>query len=191
MLAPPGMPKMTSTPSCSRALRTASAPFIVIPVPLWRCLRRRPRPPASRRAQPAPDRHVPMARRLPISSSTGGSSSHCLHPVSASTGCGARKSAPTWRDERVRAAVRRRQQDPTGPDRILQGFCRSIMATINSPDRRFGTNTEAEWYVSAPARRRQMTRRVGGFAWLRWRTRRPSNQAPKNAASSSASIAPQ
>src|SRR3954471_1011675 len=48
MLAPPGMPNTTSTPSCSRALRTASAPFIVIPSPRPS----RPLPPATRRPDP-------------------------------------------------------------------------------------------------------------------------------------------
>src|SRR4051812_44139573 len=33
MLAPPGMPNTTSTPSRSRALRTPAAPFLLIPSP--------------------------------------------------------------------------------------------------------------------------------------------------------------
>src|SRR3954467_1917368 len=52
MLAPPGMPNTTSTPSCSRALRTASAPFIVIPSP--------------RPSSPLPPPHRAPPRRPPV-----------------------------------------------------------------------------------------------------------------------------
>src|SRR3954465_13471198 len=52
MLAPPGMPNTTSTPSCSRALRTASAPFIVIPSP--------PPPPPPRAPSPRPPVDRPL-----------------------------------------------------------------------------------------------------------------------------------